>query len=134
MQYKPSRDVASEEFDGDSIVLDLSSGKYYSFSNSGSLIWQALSTGVDSDTVLALGKDQAWKDAFHGLIAELVADKLLFPCAERGEGAPDELRKRLAEADEMPSLTVFDDLVDLFLADPIHDVESELGWPVKKEA
>jgi hypothetical protein len=31
-----------------------------------------------------------------------------------------------------PTVEIFDDLADLILADPIHDVEETAGWPVRK--
>lgn len=33
-----------------------------------------------------------------------------------------------------PQLQVFEDLADLILLDPIHDVSETLGWPVARPA
>ena len=32
-------------------------------------------------------------------------------------------------SDEEPRIEVFDDLAELILADPIHDVDEQAGWP-----
>jgi hypothetical protein len=45
---------------------------------------------------------------------------------------PTELLEKIRSAKEKPDLFVFDDLADLFKADPIHDVEEPAGWPVVK--
>ena len=34
---------------------------------------------------------------------------------------------------EKPEVAVFDDLADLFKADPIHDVEENAGWPLVRQ-
>jgi hypothetical protein len=46
---------------------------------------------------------------------------------------PTELLEKIRSAKEKPDLFVFDDLADLFKADPIHDVEEPAGWPVVKK-
>ncbi|TIT11789.1 MAG: PqqD family protein, partial [Mesorhizobium sp.] len=34
-----SKDIVFESFDGEAVVLDLASGKYFGFSDSGSRVW-----------------------------------------------------------------------------------------------
>ena len=41
---------------------------------------------------------------------------------------------RSSESLKAPRVDVFDDLADLILLDPIHDVNEKMGWPVIKEA
>ncbi len=45
--------VVHETIDGESIVIDLSSGNYYSLAGSGSAIWTMLAAGCDVDYVEA---------------------------------------------------------------------------------
>ena len=60
----------------------------------------------------------------HGLIAE----------NENAPVAPGEdIAVRLQASRERLEVAVFEDLADLFLADPIHDVEETKGWPVVRE-
>jgi len=35
---------------------------------------------------------------------------------------------------ERPDVQVFDDLADLILLDPVHDVNEQFGWPVVRDA
>ena len=41
-------DVVSEDFDGEFVVLDLSSGKYYSMDAAASALWRAITTAYGS--------------------------------------------------------------------------------------
>ena len=64
--YAPaSPDIAHESFDGDVVVVDLENGKYYSFSQSGSVIWLALAGA-------ATPGDLAGEGAFADAIPEFV--------------------------------------------------------------
>ncbi|BCJ92207.1 hypothetical protein IZ6_29420 [Terrihabitans soli] len=133
MRYqRASRDIIAEAFDGESIVLDLSCGKYFSFSDSGNSLWEALSQGADTDSISAACAKAPWGSALGGFVEDLVANKLLMQAEGPGIELSPELAARLMAAVEAPAVSVFDDMADLFLADPIHDVEEEAGWPVKK--
>jgi len=48
-----SKDIVFETFDGEAVVLDLSSSQYFGFSDSGSKVWQALSSGVGAQLPMA---------------------------------------------------------------------------------
>ena len=49
-----SRDIVFESFDGEAVVLNLANGKYFGFSDSGSRVWQALSSGVNTEALIGL--------------------------------------------------------------------------------
>lgn len=126
-----SHDIVAESFDGDIVVLDLASGKYFGFSDTGCLAWQALAAGVPiSDLRFVTDR---FGTALDDFLAHLLAHGLL--ARREGEAASeldDRLRAQLTDTKEAPELFVFDDLADLFKADPIHDVEEQAGWPIKK--
>jgi hypothetical protein len=130
-----SRDIVSESFDGDFVVLDLSCGKYFSFSDSGNVLWEAISSGVAPQSLLRAAAGPTSHADLEAFVGKLIEYGLI---AERSNGIPpeatEELLSRLALSSEKPDLSVFDDLADLFLADPIHDVEEEAGWPAMKQA
>lgn len=129
-----SADIVSESFDGDFVVLDLSCGKYFSFSDSANVIWDAVSAGVAPADLIhkTSGTTSAELEAFVG---KLVGYGLI---TERKPGYPivaaAAYADRLAATTEKPDVTVFDDLADLFMADPIHDVEEPIGWPAVRQA
>lgn len=125
-------DVAFEVFDGDVIVLDMGNGKYYSFSDGGSAVWLALVAGVaPRDIMVPLGHGEA----LPGFVEKLCGAGLIEARADLPSASPDpDLVAALSGAGEAPDFTVFDDMADLFIADPIHDVEEPQGWPVVKQA
>jgi hypothetical protein len=130
--YAPaSPDIAHESFDGDVVVVDLANGKYYSFSESGSAIWLALAGAVAPGDLIGLG---AFADAIPQFVHRLCEYQLIAARPEL-EAVPLDagLAERLRDCSEGPDVTVFDDMADLFVADPIHDVDEPSGWPVVKQ-
>lgn len=127
-----SRDIVFESFDGDAVVLDLSNGKYFGFSDSGSRVWQALSSGVAAKTLAeatAIGPAE-----LEGFISRLQEFGLLVPTDAPAQPLAAELVAELATAREPLRVEIHDDLADLIIVDPIHEVEEPLGWPAVKQA
>lgn len=125
-------DITFESFDGDVVVVDLGNGKYYSFSDCGSAFWEALMAGVVPGDLVA---PSSFGDEVPGFIAKLCDLGLLSARPEVAPASLDpSLSKKIAAAAEAPEVSVFDDMADLFVADPIHDVEEPEGWPVVKRA
>ncbi|MBW3096819.1 PqqD family protein [Pseudohoeflea coraliihabitans] len=131
-----SDNIVSESFDGEFVVVDLTFGKYFSFSDSGNVIWQAVSSGLSAAELL--GVDQSKNPLLavsevEAFVLRLLEAGLIVERADTegaADGLADSLREQLQNAAEKPDIQVFDDLADLFLADPIHDVEEPAGWPV----
>ncbi len=106
----PSPTVISDTLEGDTIVIDVQTGAYYTLTEiAGSLWTQAQSDGaceVDGPAV--------------DVLAALVGEGLLV--AELDTPAP---------ADTGVAFQRYTDMEELLLADPIHEVDAE-GWPVLK--
>lgn len=125
------RDAASELFERELVIANYGSGIYYSLSETATLIWQGLRHG------LSVAQVAAWLEQhFAGTptIADEVrafADRLLAEGLVIEVEAPVELGELPAIAASTwtePRLERFDDLQELLLLDPVHDV-SEPGWP-----
>lgn len=122
-----SNDIASEEFDGEYVVLNVASGHYFSLAGGAALVWKGLVDGHSLDALFAGFSDDAPQRAeIEKLVQQFVAHGLLTPA------------DRVAPSAAVPSLgiegltfevTAFDDLADLLLADPVHDVDEQAGWP-----
>lgn len=129
-----SQDIVSESFDGDFVVLDLRCGKYFSFSDSANVIWEAVSSGVSPAELLRPGVAIA-RAELESFVQALVGHGLIAP--RQMAGSPSSVLNypdRLANTAEKPDVVIFDDLADLFKADPIHDVEEPVGWPAIRQA
>lgn len=114
-------DIVHEDFGGDLVILNLASGQYFGLNSSGALLWTALTSGRP---IASIGADPAASATVSEFADKLVAMNLIIasdePTCEKFEPVP------LSEA---PQIEVYDDLSDLIVADPIHDVDAEFGWP-----
>ena len=132
-----SKDIVFESFDGEAVVLDLSNGKYFGFSDSGSRVWQALSSGVAVQALVGATAGAATIELaeLEGFVSRLLDFGLLAPAADApAQPLPGDLKAELAATSEPLKVDVHDDLADLIIVDPIHEVEEPLGWPAVKQA
>tara|TARA_R110002049_G_scaffold17654_7_gene68270 strand:- start:5044 stop:5469 length:426 start_codon:yes stop_codon:yes gene_type:complete len=131
--------IISETIDGETVIINTVSGRYYTAAGYASIIWEALcgETPVD-DVVTAFDKaDIFGRDS--GIITrfaeELLAERLIVPSSSdtaHTDGPPFSVAA-LADAD-LPALTKHDDLQALIELDPIHEVSPQLGWPFDHSA
>lgn len=132
MRYRVDEQrVAHQELEGEVIAIDFANGVYFSMRGTAAAIWRALSTGADLRAIVdcyrhpgsALsGNVEAEIEAFA---EALVTAKLLLPddCERVDDGSPP-----LPANYTTPELEMFEDMADLIMLDPVHDV-SEAGWP-----
>ena len=131
-------EVVAEEFSQEIVVLNLSSGKYFGLEGLAADLWRDLANGFAPASLIALAPaaDTKFSDGVTAFVAAVIAEKLLRPRsgAQGGEGPHGDpvSAAALRAGGQAPALTGFDDMADLILADPIHDVEEEVGWPVIK--
>jgi hypothetical protein len=131
--------VIHESIDGEVIIIDLTSGSYFSTKGSGAEIWEVinaspgLSLGELTDAVLqsfdAVQEDagasiEAFVDRLQeeGLVVDAGQDAgvtvTVRPVAEGGARQPF----------AAPVLDKYTDMQDLVLIDPVHQVDAT-GWP-----
>jgi hypothetical protein len=130
--------VVSQEIEGEAILIHFDSGCYYSANATGSMVLDLVAKGLGAGGIAeqlaehfpgAAAEMRALVDTF---LAEAQSEGLLVP---GGAGQGDE-RSTANQAGPLvggtfvaPRLERFDDLQDLLMLDPIHDVD-EAGWPV----
>ena len=49
-----SEEIIFESFDGDAVVLDIGTGRYFGFSDLGSCAWEALASQVPASAIVGL--------------------------------------------------------------------------------
>ena len=130
------RDIVFESFDGEAVVLNLANGKYFGFSDSGSRVWQALSSGIDAQALvgLAAGGSTIGAAELEAFVSQLLELELLVRLETAAQPLPGALAAELAATSEPLNVSIHDDLADLIIVDPIHEVEEPLGWPAVKQA
>lgn len=125
--------LISRQF-GDEIVLaNYESGIYYNLGGTGAQIWQGLAAGKSVDEIVggfaAGSADRLTVDGdVRRFVDHLVAEGIIVP-SDRA-AAVDDWLPSLSDGFAAPVLERFDDLRDLLLVDPIHDV-GEAGWPLR---
>jgi Coenzyme PQQ synthesis protein D (PqqD) len=128
--------VIADNIDGEVIILNMESGKYYSTQGSGAAIWQLLAAGCDDD--IATAKLSELYDADAQTLSAAVAElRQLFTTEnllrEAGPGEGDGAIELAAAAERTfthPEISSHTDMQGLLLLDPIHEVE-DMGWPHK---
>ena len=129
--------VVHETIDGETILIHLMTGAYFSLSGCGPEIWSLLVDGW-SDEAAAEELARRYPDqadageATRAFVDRLVAEELVEESGEPAEQPPGA---------EMPSGRPFDppavqkytDMQYFLLLDPIHEVEAA-GWPHEREA
>jgi len=131
--------ILSEIVEGEAVVLDLRSGCYFSLDTVASAIWaRVVAEATTAEIVASLQAthdvDEATaRDAVHGFLAQLRAEGLVTdaPGAAEREAAPIAVPAGIRAPFTPPVLTRYDDVQDLLLLDPIHDVD-ESGWPAAR--
>ena len=125
-------DTASEVFDGEVVIAHYGTGLYFSIPPSGALIWQGLGHGLSVAETVSWLAGQFPADAaaipaqVEAFVADLVAKTLLVEVAEPVRAG--ELPAIVLTTWQEPAVESFDDLQELLLLDPVHDV-TEAGWP-----
>lgn len=133
--YTTNPRVIHETIDGETIIIDLVSGTYYSLQGSGPEIWNRLQAGESVDVIVErLSKRyegdrndvQTGVEAFLGtleqeqLVAKLEESRPLETAVSYDDPAD--------RAYAAPNLEKYTDMQDIILLDPVHQVDDR-GWP-----
>jgi len=124
-------EVVSEIFDGEAVVVDLRLGRYYSLSPLAAELWRRLEAEPTLDELEAAFAAR-WEGNGHEQLAAFL-DRLLaaelIDRSTRSVGAPPVGLEPVARHDGELELESFDDLEELLVLDPIHELD-ENGWPL----
>jgi hypothetical protein len=131
--------VVSEVIDGEAIIMDLRSGNYFSADGVGARVWAAIDQGHRRDAILAWmaasfdGDEAKMAEGLDAFIAQLTEHGLIEPRdpADPAPSAPSLAPEAERTPFRLPVVSIYTDMQDLLLLDPIHDVD-EQGWPTRK--
>ncbi|MEN8832991.1 MAG: PqqD family protein [Pacificibacter sp.] len=115
-------DIVHEKFGDDLVVLNLGSGQYFGLNTTGAILWDAFLTGHAVSQISTDPQTSTTVQAFAAKLQELHLIEVDDAAAGAATFTPISL-------DEAPTIEVYDDLADLIVSDPIHDVDAEAGWP-----
>ncbi len=136
--------VSHETINGETLIINLESGNYYSLLGTGAEIWSFVERGASVGAIVdAIGRlyggDRAEiEQAVGRFVAELQSEGLIGydeSIAPGPTAEPDLVNQRTGNGErhafEAPVLNKYTDIQDLLLLDPIHEVD-ETGWPAPK--
>jgi hypothetical protein len=131
--------VVDEMIDGEVVVIDLATGCYFSLVDSAAVIWAALAARPTLDDVAAylggaydatpeecIAASGAFLDALvdEGLVVQVpdsAHDGADFGAVPEPPAAGGPLLE--------PRFEKFDDMQQLILLDPVHEIDDAAGWP-----
>ena len=131
--------VVHEMIDGEVVIVNLDTGRYYSLDNSGAEIWEMLNDSHHFETVYKRiqlfhsDDDGTMRTKIETFLDQLKTEELIVPAAD----APSPAENAVYPASGMltpfvePQLNTYTDMEELLLLDPIHEVSDE-GWPAKE--
>ncbi|MGH3429692.1 MAG: PqqD family protein [Mycobacteriales bacterium] len=129
--------VVHETIDGETILIHLGTGTYYSLDGIGTEVWVVLAAGTSREALLAAASDRYAGDrveieaGISSLLADLLHQGLLVE-GEPGRG-PDSPGLPPGRAPFVaPVLHTYTDMQEFMLVDPLHDVDEVAGWPHAK--
>jgi hypothetical protein len=130
--------VISETIDGETIIINLVSGTYYSLKHSGATIWSGVQQSASVAQIAAMAQSRfetAGEDIegeISALIQQLIEEDLIRPKAPAADLSQavivDLVAGALTPPFQTPKLEKFTDMEAMLLLDPVHDVD-EGGWP-----
>ena len=134
-----SKDVSSEYFENEVLAINLKTGNYYSLRFSAFAFWKLLNEGNSFESTLQLlcthyNQDTTVIDSiFRNLLEQLINNELIEDSSIKNITPDNNWLSTLPIEYSEPQLECYTDMQDLLLFDPIHEVDTNVGWPKKSE-
>jgi hypothetical protein len=126
--------VRHERLDDEVIAIDLESGAYFALDDVAAVCWSILAAGGTATAAVEatvagfeVSRETAQRDVAE-FVEELMRVGLLAPVDSPSEGVRSPEMPQQSRAYKPPAIERFDDLEELLVLDPIHEVD-EAGWP-----
>jgi hypothetical protein len=129
--------VISETFVNEIVAINFDSGCYYGMTKAAVAIWGLLRQGASAETMvrhLAARYDAApavIAEAMDRFLTRLREQELIVETEAEDAAGGMEYPQNARRPWEPPELSIYEDMKDLLLIDPIHEVD-ETGWPARK--
>lgn len=119
--------------EGQAIVINFTTGMYYGTSSLGSAVLDALLAGAAAEDVCKAiqtlpGCPADMDTQLNTFIGQLLEKEIIVPGESTGAACAIDAAS-LADGFKL-TVDEFAEVQDLILADPVHDVDVEQGWPI----
>lgn len=131
-----TRGISFDHFEDETVAVNLPRGNYYSLRFTADFIFRQLVFGSNAEKIagaLTQLYDVEYEDALKAatqFIDQLLVEELLKET--EAEGKIDIIQSNEKKQFTFPVLEIFDDMQEMLVLDPVHDVDSTQGWPLKK--
>lgn len=125
--------VVSDVIEGEAVIINLDTGRYYGLNETGSVLWSVLQRGAvnvkgltEELTLRYTGDSETIQDAVKTIMARLLAEGLVVESSEHPIMSANPTKALLdkSRAFLAPSLETHTDMQDFLLVDPIHEVDA----------
>jgi hypothetical protein len=129
--------VISETFENEIVAINFESGNYYGMAKAALEIWRLLKRGASEEAMVRHlaaryeAEPAVIAEAMDRFLARLREQELIVETEAEEAAGGTEHPQNARKPWEPPELSVYDDMKDLLLIDPVHEVD-ETGWPVRK--
>lgn len=121
-------DIAAELLEHEVMAIDFKKGLYYSLRDSAAAIWELVINHHSTSSIVS--QLESHLENAVSLIPEFIQKLEQYQLIRKSLESPKAVvLNGLPEIFQAPQLEEFDDMQDLLLLDPIHEVEPSLGWP-----
>jgi len=127
--------VISETIDGETVIINLVKGSYYSLKHSGAAVWSGIQQSAPMADIAHMIRsmfevgEANVESEIGGLIDQFLEEDLVRPAAAAVPSSASVPAVGAALAPfSPPRLQKFTDMEAMLLLDPVHDVDDE-GWP-----
>lgn len=134
-----SKQVINETLDNETIIINLETGVYYSLNPTATLVWKGLIAGISIHAIAAelqirYPETPDVAAAVQKFI-NFIAMEQLIEGSVAGASDVEKFKGEVAadtRAFVTPTIEKYEDMQEMLLADPIHEVEQD-GWPKLKQ-
>lgn len=128
--------VISETLDRETIIINLDNGNYYSANITATVIWNQIQSNNSISNILQyfISHYDEKRDLIEKSVTEIIdlllKDNLILESeSDVSEDAIEKTDNILKEPFITPKVEKYEDMKEMLLADPVHDVSEKDGWP-----
>ena len=138
-RYATNPQAIHETIDGETIIIDLATGTYFSLLGAAPTIWNALAAGATTAELVtaveqAYATDEVDVSSDVESFLRMLEGEQLIAATEDGAAGFDSAASAAERLPYVqPKLEKYTDMQDIIMLDPVHEVDSR-GWPHAAEA
>jgi hypothetical protein len=129
--------VIHRMIDDEVVMIDLETGNYFTFRGSATKMWACIEAGMSYGEALEQveqsfeGDPRVMEKGLRWLLDRLLEENLIVRTDELPRGTVSVASEGVRQVYTDPAFAKYDDMADLILLDPVHEIDQEEGWPNK---